>query len=309
MIAEFETVDKRARDYIKSGDHLMAADVIFSEGGDTATRRVAGGGRASWRAPGAPTRFEADRRKTRRSLGAGAGLMDGHSAAAAATPRSRAASSEEPAPDRADADRRRTRTSASKLHRAHVTDSHNSRGPVHRVRSRSLSRIEAILARAAEVLDASGLVVWIGSTTGLICSRWFPTATPRKWWRGCRPCPAADNAAAAAIGPDPCRSSVEAGARRPRRAAPRRRRLHRSAVGGDSRGWRRARRASRPSPPSLRLIWQGCSPQRRRFGRDENGGSGLAPAESQSFRPVCLAGSGALDLRLHGRFLRPERPT
>ena len=53
MIAEFETVDKRARDYIKSGDHLMAADVIFSEGGDTATRAAWQLEAARWRAPGA----------------------------------------------------------------------------------------------------------------------------------------------------------------------------------------------------------------------------------------------------------------
>jgi len=35
-VAEFDAVDKRAREYLKSGDHLMAADVIFTEGGDTA---------------------------------------------------------------------------------------------------------------------------------------------------------------------------------------------------------------------------------------------------------------------------------
>src|SRR5205809_3015566 len=37
-IAEFEAVDTRARDYLKSGELLMAADVIFTEGGETAAK-------------------------------------------------------------------------------------------------------------------------------------------------------------------------------------------------------------------------------------------------------------------------------
>lgn len=35
-LAEFETSDKRTREYLAAGDHLMAADVIFSEGGAVA---------------------------------------------------------------------------------------------------------------------------------------------------------------------------------------------------------------------------------------------------------------------------------
>src|SRR5262245_43966851 len=35
-VSEFDAVDKRARDYLQSGDQLMAADVIFTEGGETA---------------------------------------------------------------------------------------------------------------------------------------------------------------------------------------------------------------------------------------------------------------------------------
>ena len=33
---EFSEVDKRARDYLQSGQLLMAGDVIFTEGGQTA---------------------------------------------------------------------------------------------------------------------------------------------------------------------------------------------------------------------------------------------------------------------------------
>jgi hypothetical protein len=35
-VAEFADVDKRARDYIRSGQTLMAADVIFTEGSQLA---------------------------------------------------------------------------------------------------------------------------------------------------------------------------------------------------------------------------------------------------------------------------------
>ena len=36
-MAEFSNVDRRARDYLKSGQQLMAGDVIFTEGGQTAS--------------------------------------------------------------------------------------------------------------------------------------------------------------------------------------------------------------------------------------------------------------------------------
>src|SRR4029077_14599067 len=42
-LSDFDGVDKRARDYIKSGQELMAADVVFTEGGQlaaTAARQV-----------------------------------------------------------------------------------------------------------------------------------------------------------------------------------------------------------------------------------------------------------------------------
>lgn len=35
-VEEFSTLDKRARDYLGSGDQLMAGDVIFTEGSDAA---------------------------------------------------------------------------------------------------------------------------------------------------------------------------------------------------------------------------------------------------------------------------------
>src|SRR5262245_651914 len=35
-VGEFDTVDRRAREYVKSGESLMASDVIFTEGGEPA---------------------------------------------------------------------------------------------------------------------------------------------------------------------------------------------------------------------------------------------------------------------------------
>ena len=39
-VTEFSAIDKRARDYLKSGQQLMAADVIFTEGSDAAATAV-----------------------------------------------------------------------------------------------------------------------------------------------------------------------------------------------------------------------------------------------------------------------------
>ena len=38
IVAEFSGIDNRARDYIQSGRHSMAADIIFAEGGKTVAR-------------------------------------------------------------------------------------------------------------------------------------------------------------------------------------------------------------------------------------------------------------------------------
>src|SRR4051794_6046986 len=36
-LADFESTEKRIREYLKAGDRLMAADVVFAEGGDRAS--------------------------------------------------------------------------------------------------------------------------------------------------------------------------------------------------------------------------------------------------------------------------------
>lgn len=170
MIAEFETVDKRARDYIKSGDHLMAADVIFSEGGDTATR-------AAWQVEAARLgehraldAFEADRRKDEAiALGAGAGLMAMVILLLLPTPRvTEAASSEEPQRLIAPTPIAAALTPQPQAPPARMSPILTTAADLCTEfgRVRTLSDLKHILARAAEVLDASGLVVWIGSTTG-----------------------------------------------------------------------------------------------------------------------------------------------
>lgn len=74
-VAEFVDVDKRARDYIRSGQTLMAADVIFTEGGQltaVAARQVETARQAELQA------FDASEAATRRQqatiLGVGGGI-------------------------------------------------------------------------------------------------------------------------------------------------------------------------------------------------------------------------------------------
>jgi CHASE3 domain sensor protein len=166
MIADFETVDRRARDYIKSGDHLMAADVIFSEGGDTATR-------AAWQVEAARLgehraldAFEADRRREQAiALGAGAGAIALIILLLAPVPRMpEAVIAEEPqrliAPTPVVPQPQAPPVRMSPI----LTTAADLCTEFGRVRN--LSDLKHILARAAETLDASGLVVWIGSTSG-----------------------------------------------------------------------------------------------------------------------------------------------
>ena len=168
MLAEFETVDKRARDYINSGDHLMAADVIFSEGGDMATR-------AGWQVETARVAehqaldaYEADVRKEQAlMLGAVAGLIAIIVLLLVPVPRvAEAAIVDEPqrliAPTPM-APQPQVQVQPARMSPilATAADLCTEFGRV-----RNISDLKHILARAAEVLDASGLVVWIGSTSG-----------------------------------------------------------------------------------------------------------------------------------------------
>src|SRR5262245_52036149 len=167
-VAEFDTVDKRARDYVKTGDQLMAADVIFTEGGETAAtagRHVEAARLAEQQALDA---LEAVLRKQQAWAAAAAGgfaafivlllvpvrrtIATDEADAAEPLPRAItiAPSPETPAP---------TPQMAALLKSAAELSTDFGR-------VRDLADLKRLLARVAELLDASGLVVWLGDTNG-----------------------------------------------------------------------------------------------------------------------------------------------
>lgn len=193
-ITEFSNVDRRARDYIRSGQTLMAGDVVFTEGGETAaaaTRQVEAARLAEHQAFDAA---EAGLRRRQASI-VGAAVVFGSLIMALLT---------FAAPGQ--------RTEAATAIDRHVSDSASARetgdlmlrdigrqpplgsrapagqGPVSSASTQprgsvpllkaaadlctEFARVNdpgdlpSLLARVADVMDASGLVVWLGNTTG-----------------------------------------------------------------------------------------------------------------------------------------------
>jgi hypothetical protein len=170
-VAEFDAVDKRAREYLKSGEHLMAADVIFTEGGDTA----ATAGRLVERArlsehQALDARVAAVRRQQALALGVAGGVTalvvlllafaGPKSAAPAAADMTPAASTV------ADQSGLETRTESSARALAAMLRT-TAELCTDFGRIRDLSDLKDLLARVAAAMDASGVVVWLGSTSGV----------------------------------------------------------------------------------------------------------------------------------------------
>ena len=170
-VTEFSNVDKRARDYLKSNQSLMAADVIFTEGGETASAAAKQIDVAAMHEHEAFDRFEAAQKKAALyAIGGGAGialltllLLAGSGASEPAETSAlilrrmeddapAAPSAVAPAPAPMPRSQPHLRAAA-----AICTDF---------ARVRDVADLRNILARAADALDASGLVVWLGTTTG-----------------------------------------------------------------------------------------------------------------------------------------------
>ena len=157
-VNEFAEIDKRVRDYLKSDQQLMAGDVIFTEGATTATtaaRQVESARLAEHRG------FDASeaqmRKKEALALGAAAAIVlialmllavFGRVAPVAATP----VDTEAQPPERA--------APPPALMKA-AADLATDLG-----RARDLNDLTRLLERVAELMDASGIVVWVGSLAG-----------------------------------------------------------------------------------------------------------------------------------------------
>lgn len=179
-MAEFATVDKRARDYIKGGQQLMAADVVFTEGGETAalaSRQIEGARLAEHQAFDA---FEAAARKQEAMALAGAAGLAALAIALLVMPAGTARPSAEPevSASTAIAGGLSLREESPKLEAATPrvrSTTWSSTSPVLKAaadlctdfgRVHDLTELGAVLGRAAEMMDASGIVVWVGNTSG-----------------------------------------------------------------------------------------------------------------------------------------------
>ncbi len=186
-ITEFSAIDKRARDYLKSGQQLMAGDVIFTEGSDaaaTAVRQIETARLAQHQS--AEADVAAIRKEQAVTAGIAAGLVFLLVLILIPVPRTRIDAT---AGDEGLTITPRTTTPAAS---ATVTTkptpvapppaprpvpplTFHAQGSVLKAatdvvtafgRVRDLSELTRVLGQAADVMDASGLMVWVGSAAG-----------------------------------------------------------------------------------------------------------------------------------------------
>lgn len=176
-VGEFDAIDKRAREYLKSNESLMASDVIFTEGGQAAAnaaRLVEGARLAEHQALDA--REASVRSQQAIALGAGASFAAlvvlmlsfasvGSEAPAATSSVISLASISPGAPGPEHQDRREARPEGSASTFAAMLET-TAELSTDFGRIRDLSDLKDLLARVAAAMDASGVVVWLGSTGG-----------------------------------------------------------------------------------------------------------------------------------------------
>jgi hypothetical protein len=176
-VKDFGNVDKRARDYIRSGQQLMAADVIFTEGGEAAAaagRQVEAARLAEAQANDAAE--SSARKMEAAALGGAAGVvllavlmlvpvgaLRAAAEQATATPSTlglqappAAAPEAAPTPSRS-AESARAISPVLKAAAELCSDFG---------RVNDLNDVNASLARAADLMDATGIIVWMGSAAG-----------------------------------------------------------------------------------------------------------------------------------------------
>lgn len=194
-LVEFGAVDKRARDYLTSGQELMAADVVFTEGGETAAtvgRQVEAARLAEHQA------FDASAAHLRRQEAAalaGAGIFGtlvmlvlalARPAAADAAPSLSLSEPRSPAVREASARVPPVRVPASLVDTGGLSLREApavAAAPATAARAvppllttaalctdfgrvREFKELGPLVGRAAEVMEASGVVVWLGDTLG-----------------------------------------------------------------------------------------------------------------------------------------------
>jgi hypothetical protein len=187
-IEEFSAIDKRVRDYLKSGQQLMAGDVIFTEGSDTAAtavRQIETARLAQHQE--AEVDVAVIRKEQALTAGTGAGLVfllvlilipvpRTEAVAAAGDPAlSITSRTTAPAADTKFAVKPTPAASPAPAPRPVSPLTFHAQGSVLKAatdvvtafgRVRDLGELTRVLGQAAEVMDASGLMVWVGSAAG-----------------------------------------------------------------------------------------------------------------------------------------------
>jgi hypothetical protein len=225
-VAEFGNVDKRVRDYLKADESLMASDIVFSEGTVAASRaavQVEAARLAEHQA------FDADEATLRRlqayAIGGAAGLSG---LILAILGLARGSRTQSAAPVRTDTevathDELPLREPAGSLGRIAAppaaprppapVPAMPAPGPAPSVmalkaaadlctefgRIQDLAELKMLLGRAARLMNANGLVVWLGSAAGIDLQPVLAHGYSDQVLSLMRPVPrSADNAAAAA---------------------------------------------------------------------------------------------------------------
>jgi len=166
----FRNIDKRVRDYLASGEQFMAADVIFTEGGDaaaTAGRQVETARNIEHQA--FDVNVAAMRKQEATIIGSAAGLIVLVLLLLIPAPRRRAPASTAEAGASvalsaliaAPASFRPSEPSSPSTASGMFKAAAGVATDFGRVRD--LDELTLVLGRAADVLDASGLMVWMGS--------------------------------------------------------------------------------------------------------------------------------------------------
>lgn len=165
-MSEFDSIDTRARDYLQSGQSLMAADVIFTEGGDaaaTAARQVETARMAEHQA--LDVAEAALRKQQAVTIAAAAGLAGFIVLVLIPVPRTGASGAANVGTSIAPSASLEPSAAAAPVAPATVlkaaADLATDFG-----RLRDLSDLTRLLGRAADMMDASGVMVWMGSATG-----------------------------------------------------------------------------------------------------------------------------------------------
>jgi hypothetical protein len=212
-LVEFGNVDQRARDYLKSGQPLMAGDVIFSEGDSAASDAGKNVNAARAAARQAAEAIEADLRKRQAiALASAAGVVVvAVLLLVLVSPRAKTEPEDESL-SIAHAASAAPKSGSDVDVSARAPESHyvtaRPAGPVLRAASQlctdlgrvsDLDELTSLIGQAADVMDASGVVIWVASADGtyvqLALSHGYAPQVTARMSRIMR---SADNAAAAA---------------------------------------------------------------------------------------------------------------